>query len=539
MSENPRRAHTDRGAADGPMGDAPVADAADPQVAAGSTTADEGLDRAIGAGQLGSTARLAVLWTFAGQWGGYLIQTVTTIILARYLSPGEFGLVGMALTLTVFADQFRSLGLSQAVIQRDDLTWRQVNALFYVNSFAGIVLAGIVALCAPLLALFYGRPELVDIILVLSLTYVVAGIGVQPHALLARKMSFKAIAVRNTAAKAVGSVLAIVAAVLGAGYWSLVVLQVAVTVFSVVFVWFAIRWRPGAPRGIQECGPLVRFGAGFSLGELSNTMARNADNILIGWALGATQLGLYSRAYSLLMLPIRQLKTPLGTVVLPMLAAIKGEPERYRRLYCGTISGLAHAGMPLIAGLAVCAHDLIEVLLGEQWLAAATMFQLLAVAGIVQMVSSTSGWLLITQGRSADYAKMSAVVSVFTVASFVAGLPWGAEGVAAAGAIGSALIAVPVFWYTSRGTVVTVGAILGAMWRPLVVSAVIAGAMLGARYAVPSDSPWLGLGVGILSGGLTWALVLLAWRRARVEVTGLVAIMRRREAPTAAGPGSR
>lgn len=498
-------------------------------------SSDDGdlVSRSIAHGQLGRTARRGLMWSLGSQWVGLVVQTVTAIVLARLLDPRAFGLVGMAMTLTIFADQFRSLGLSQAVVQRPDLTWRQVNALFWINSGFGMVLAVVVVLAAPLVAAFYGEPELVLISCVLAGSYVVSGLAVQPNALLTRTLSFKALGLRNSAARILASVAAVAAALAGAGYWSLVVLQVGLAVFSALLVWLAIDWRPSRPSGFRETRPLLAFGAGITFAELSNTLSRHGDNVVIGRFLGAADLGLYSRAYSLLMLPIRQLKTPLGTVVQPMLAAVQHEPERYRRLYCATISGLAHIGVPGTVGLAVFAHPMVETLLGPQWLPAATVFQLLAVAGVVQLVSSTCGWLLITTGRAAQYARLSVVTGIATVLSFLAGLPWGIEGVAAGYALGQALLVVPSFWYCSRGTSVTFGAAAAALWRPVGVTLLVAAPLLAVAVLLHSQPSWLLLLAGVLTGVASWLVVLAAWRGARREITGMLGLVRSRRS----GPG--
>ena len=233
-----------------------------------------------------------------------------------------------------------------------------------------------------------------------------SGLGVQHNALLNRHMRFRAIALRTSVARLVASVAAIGAALAGAGYWSLVVLQVTQTVVALLVVWTAVRWRPGPPRGLSEAVPLLRFGAGVSAAGLLNTVSRNADNVLIGRVLGADALGLYTRAYGLLLVPLRQLKSPLGSIVEPVLSSMQDQPARYRQFYCAAIQGLSHVGMPSVAVLAVVSNELVLVLLGEQWLAAVPVFQFLAIAGLVQLVSSTTGWLFVSSGRSGPFAQV-------------------------------------------------------------------------------------------------------------------------------------
>jgi O-antigen/teichoic acid export membrane protein len=489
---------------------------------------DSTLSREIAAGAVRSTVRSALLWTLGGQWGGYVLQLATTVVLARLLQPADFGLVGMALTLTVFVDQFRTLGLSQAVVQRKDLTWHQVDALFWVNAATGVVLGALVVCLGPLAAAFYGRSELVTICAVLGAAYVVSGLGVQHNALLNRHLRFRAIALRTSASRLVASAAAIVAALAGAGYWSLVVLQVTQTVVALVVVWTAVRWRPGPPRRFTEALPLLRFGAGVSTAGLLYTVARNADNVLIGRVLGADALGLYARAYGLLLVPLRQLKGPLGSIVEPVLSSMQDQPARYRQFYCAAIQGLSHVGMPLVAVLAVVSHELVLVLLGEQWLAAVPVFQILAIAGLVQIVSSTTGWLYVSSGRSGAFARWAAASSAITVLSFALGLRWGIEGVAVAYAVGQTLMLLPSFHYASRGTSVTTSDILAAMRRPVVLALLTAAAAWWARGLLKDAPPVVLLLVTPAIAALVWAAALVVWGTARAEVSSSLDVLRRR-----------
>lgn len=440
----------------------------------------------------------------------------------------------MALTVTVLVDQFRTLGMSQAVVQADSLTERQVSGLFWVNAAVGLLLAGVVALSAPLVAGFYSEPELRAIVLALSGSYLVAGLAVQPSAILLRTMEFRALAIRNLIARLLAGVTAVGAALAGAGYWSLVVLHISLVVYSAVLVWVAVDWRPSAPRALRGTAPLVRFGANITVADLANAVSRNVDNILIGRFVGADALGLYTRAYSLFMLPLRQLKTPLGAAIIPMMAAVKDEPERYRRLYTSTIGALSYVGVPLLATLVVVAEPLIGAVLGEQWLGAVPIFQLLAVAGIVQLGTSTFMWLLITIGRAKEYAGIALLGSGLSVVFIVAGLPWGAVGVAGAIAVGSVITFLPkALFCTNRNPAVSLRDILTALGKPLIVGVVVAATASVARW-LTLDWTQVGIIVFVAAvAAITWLGIVWAWPTARGDLQALLRL-RRRGASTAA-----
>lgn len=496
------------------------------------------LSRSIRPDAVGHAVARGLSWTFLGQWLTWVVQLGTTMVLARLLTPDEFGLMAMALTLTIVVNQFRQLGLSQAVVQREDLSWRQVNSLFWINVAVGVVLAGIVAATGPALARWYGEPTLVWLCLGLAGGYVISGVAVQHGALLNRARQFRTIALRNVVAGTLSSVAAVIAAFAGAGVWALVIQHVALTVFSSLVTWLAVPWRPSRPNHLREAAPLVKFGANVTGANLFFTMARQADNVIIGRVLDSGALGIYSRAYSLLTLPLRQLKSPVHAVMMPMLAALQNDPVQFRRTYRRAVSGLAHLGMPAVVVLAVTAGEVIDVALGSQWAAAAPIFQILAVASFVQIVSTTSGWLFVSTGRGRAYLAWSFISSVLTVASFILGVRWGLDGVAIAYSIGQVVMLFPAFALACHSTPVPVTDPFRAMLRPLGVACVVLGATATAHELTSGLATLVVLLASVAAGAGSWALAMLLWRSAREEVLALIRTVRRGRTSATATSGT-
>lgn len=500
-----------------------------PPVAVDRDAADD-VGRRGGEGRLGSTVRSGLAWTLGGQWAGYAVQLGTTVALARLVSPRDFGLVGMALTVTAFADQLQGLGLSQAVIQRARLTHGQLSNLFWVNAAVGGLLMVFVAALSPLVARFYGHPALVPITCALSVGYLLAGLGVQHTALIARRLQFRSLALRSLTPRLAAGALAVAAAVAGAGYWSIVIMQTSIVAFSTVLVWLAIDWRPGRPARRTGVRPLLRFGAGVSVANMLNYFSGNTDNILVGRFLGTVPLGLYARAYNLFLTPLRQLHQPLGNVVQPVLAGLADQPSRYRAFYRQTLSGIAVVGMPGVVYLAIMSHSFIEVTLGPRWLGAADVFRWLAVAGFLQMIGRTFTWLFTTSDRPRAMATWALVSSPVIVASFAVGLHWGITGVAASYAIALSILTGPGIWYAVRGTAVSVRDVVESVWRPVVLAAAV-GAVTYALGAVLSSASALAqTGVTVVAAAATWCVLVVAWPSLRAEIRGLRGSFGRRRA---------
>jgi len=470
-------------------------------------------------------------WTLGGQWVGYGVQVISTAILARLVSPHDFGLVGEALTVTALAAQLQSLGLSQAVIQRAKLTHGQMSNLFWVNVATGGVLMLLVLGAAPLVAAFYGDPPLVAVIASMSVTFFITGFAVQHSALMSRRMQFRSIALRNLTPRVIAAASAIaVAAAFHAGYWALVLQQLVSAICVLAFVWTAIEWRPGKPQRRTGVRPLLRFGAGVSVANIFFYFSSNADNIMVGRFLGTADLGLYARAYNLFLLPLRQIHAPLGNVVQPVMSAVVNDPPRYRQFYRRTLSAITLVGMPGVVGLAVLSEPFIEVVLGHRWLGAAQPFRWLAVAGFLQMAARTFSWLYTTSGRAKAMATWAMVTSPLLVLAFAIGVHWGITGVAEAYAISQAVLIGPGIWWAVRGTAVTIEDVLAAVWRPIVVAAVCGGVVFGMRELLNSTAPAVILFGSSGVGFACWLAMVALWPHLRGDLQSLTGRFTKRSA---------
>jgi O-antigen/teichoic acid export membrane protein len=479
----------------------------------------------------GSAVRSGMAWTLGGQWAAYAVQIVTTAVLARLVSPKDFGLLGEALTVTAFATQLQTLGLSQAVIQRAKLTHGQMSNLFWVNVAAGGVLMVLVSAAAPLVAMFYGNSALVGVTAAMSVTFLIAGFAVQHGALMARRMKFRAIALRSLTPKIIGGAVAIAAAAaFNAGYWALVIQQLVAMLCTTIFVWTAIDWRPSRPSRGTGVRPLLRFGAGVSVANLFYYFSSNADNILVGRFLGTVPLGLYARAYNLFLVPLRQIHGPMGNVVQPVMSAIISEPRRYRQFYRRTLSGITVVGMPAVVFLAVASRPIIHVVLGARWLGAADAFRWLAVAGFLQMIGRTFSWLFTTSGRSRAMAIWAMITSPLTVGAFVVGLHWGIAGVAASYAVIQVIFILPGIWWAVRGTPVTLGDVGSSVWRPVVVAAAVGAASLLGRQLAGGGSALTVLLVSAVAAGICYGAMVFGWPEVRRELVAIRGTIGRRNA---------
>lgn len=456
------------------------------------------------AGSLGRSVGRGALMTGGAQAVRLACQFASVIVLSRLLAPEDFGIVAMAAPVMGFVGLFQDLGLMQATVQKKHITHAEVNALFWINMGISALLAGILILAGPLAARFYEEPGVGLLVAALSLQILVSGAGGQHHAILNRRMQFGRLAVLDSVSAVVGLGVAIVWALVDPGYWALYAGGLATAITATVMAWAASGWRPGWPRWVAGAGGLVNFGAGITGFNFANFFARNLDNVLIGRYRGNEELGLYDRAYKLLLFPLQQVTNPLSRVMVPALSRMTDEPHRYRHAYLRVAPLLLLVTLPGVALAIAMADVLVPFALGQQWAASALIFQALGFAGLLQSLNNPSGWLFISQGRSAEFMRWGIVTALTSVAAFVIGLPYGAYGVALAYAI-SEYLRTPLLWlYVGRRGPVEAGDMARAAF-PFVVGAHLA---IGFLWVIRPHLPDAPLSALILGTLLSYSLVI-------------------------------
>jgi len=415
----------------------------------------------------------------------FVISTAATIVLARMLTPQDYGLIGMVVIITNFVGMFQYLGLSTATVKWAELSHPQVSTLFWINAGLSAAIMVVTVACGPLLAWFYKEPRLIGITAGYAVSILLTGLYIQHEAILMRQMRFAAVAIVEIGAITFGLGAAIVAAWYGAGYWALVVNMLAMTVAMLVGLWVACGWWPGLPVRGSGVRSMLSYGGDLTGFNFMTYFARNLDNALIGRFWGAYQLGVYSRAYQMLLTPMQQINSPLIAVAIPALSRLADSPDRYRAAYVKILEKIAMITMPGVAFMIATSDWLVLFLLGPQWRESGRIFMLLGVAAIIQPVSRTALWLFTTQGRSREIFKWGVLSAVIAVLSILGGLRWGAIGVAASYAVTDLCISTPLlFWYVGRRGPVRQSDIYRTM-------APAAGASVCSLIVLFVSRPWL------------------------------------------------
>jgi PST family polysaccharide transporter len=462
----------------------------------------------------------------AGAQGGQLVIAFAyNAALARLISPHDFGLVAMAMVVAGFLQIFKDAGLSTATIQREDITDAQVSNLFWVNvAVGGAAMLGM-ASAAPLVARFFHQPELVGLSVVLSLAFLLDALVVQHVAILSRQMRFTLLSGVDLCCSAAGFLVGLAMAFAHCEYWSLVGATLSTSVLRVVSVWTLTGWRPQPPLPRSGTRPLIRFGADLTLVGVVWAMARGCDSLLIGRYFGSDAVGLYSRATALLTRPLERLMFPIYSVIVPALSRLQSEPERYRTAFLQVFEAVAIAGFFLAGLLLPTADVLVRVILGETWTAASPIFAALTLAIVFLPLATATSWLYTSQGRGRDLLVTACVGATVMVAAFLAGLPFGATGVAIGYSASSLLAILPLTFYIGgrTGPVSSRDLWFATIGHFPIFFAVLAATWLTAEWIAPTRTPILQLGVCSAAGGFAGLVALCASAKSRRSMSSLLA----------------
>lgn len=426
------------------------------------------------AGQFRRAAVRSAGFTVAGQSLGFVIQMTATVVLARLLTPSDFGLVVMVTTFSLLLVNFGLNGITEVILQREDMTHVIASNLFWIATGCGAFLTLAFMGIAPLLARFYGDSRLVGVAAAIALTILFTSMSVVHLALLKRAMQFAAASINDIVARAISVATSIVFAVMGWGYWALVAGVIALPLATTIGAWTLCRWSPGLPRRDTRTAAMVRFALHTYGRFTASYLTWNLDNFLVGWRFGAAPLGFYKRAYDLFILPVNQLSSPLTGVAVSTLSRLTGDVSQYRRYYINALTPLAFVGMGIGACLTLVGADVIRVLLGPGWEESGRIFTFFGPGIGIMLVYYTNGWIHLSIGRADRGFRWGLVEVAVTALAFVIGLHWGPVGIAIAWVTSEWILTIPGLWYAGRPIGLDVGPVIRAVGKYVVASTIAA-----------------------------------------------------------------
>ena len=386
-----------------------------------------------------------IKWSAISQFGRQGTQVLTTIILARLLSPADFGLLGLAMVIVGFLSIFKDLGTGTAIIQQKELPKTLLPSLFWINAGFGALAMLSLLLLAPLGGAFYQEAQVTDILRVLSVSFFLSGLGIVHQAVFERSLAFDALARVEISSVVIGALVGIGLAIRGSGVWSLVFQSLTTTLVSTALLWLSSPWRPRWVFHWNEVKIVTSFSLNLTGFSIFNYFARNADYLLIGRFLGAQELGYYTLAYRILLFPLQNISAVVGRVLYPVLSTMQEDNNRFASAYLRVIRGVAFISFPLMTGVFVLAKPFVLAFFGQNWEPVILLIMILAPVGLVQSIGATVGAIYQAKGKTDWMLRWGIGTGVLTVIAFLCGLPWGVAGVAGAYAIASLFFIYPGF----------------------------------------------------------------------------------------------
>ncbi|MFO7871840.1 MAG: lipopolysaccharide biosynthesis protein [Kiritimatiellia bacterium] len=462
---------------------------------------------------LTGTVTNGLAWTGGGRMLQHIITLSTTVILARILSPNDFGLFGMAFLLIIFLNLWRGGGFTSAIIQHQDVNKDQISGVFWFNTIFSFLLAGIVIAVAPVISCLFREPKLQLMTTILSLGFLFNAFEMVPVTLLRKSLRFKSLMLIELGAVICGSVTGIIAGLAGFGAWALVFHYLAQRIASCILLFLVNPWTVSNIRHYKQIQSLVAFGLKLQLGSFITYFARNTDDWLIGRFAGAHSLGVYQMAYRLMLWPLAKISNVISEVMFPSLAHSKATGNRLKKAYLKTISCTAFVTFPIVLGSWVVAPDLIPVILGDKWENVVPLFLILCPVGLLQSIATTSGIVFLTLGRMDARLKLIIFNSSIVILSFIIGIRWGAIGIAFCYAIANVII-IPVHIHVTANLIQTT---LPAFVRPLARTFLCAAGMAAlvwceATLLANLLPPVARVSIYILSGVAVYILLVLLFQ---------------------------
>ena len=414
----------------------------------------------------------AFTWRFVSESVRFAIQLAVMVILARLVRVDQFGLLALAMVVNNLVIRISELGIYYAIVQRKDLTDTHIRVAFTLSALFGLFFTAAVYLTAPLAATLLRNDEVTPILRLMSVIFLLINVGSTAMGLLQRKLDYRRMLIAELCSYGAGyALISVSLALLGYGVWALAwasVIQFFLR--SALLLWLSPH--PKRPSlASQEARQLLTFGFGSSLSTLANYAAINGDYFVVGRWLGATALGLYSRAYQLMTLPMMQFTSVISSVLFPVYSMIQDEDARLRRAYLNSVSLSTIIVTPAMVALGVAAPEIMSGIFGAEWTGAAAPLTILCAGGYLNAAYTMGDSLARAKGAVYAKSRCHAIYALCVFAGSYIGTRWGIVGVA----VGVVIATIVMYLLMARLT----NKLVGASWKQYLLCQ-LPGAILGA-----------------------------------------------------------
>jgi len=461
---------------------------------------------------LKSKVKHGLKWTFVDQILSQIIFLVFGIFLARILTPSMFGIVGMITIFSNFAVLFVDLGFSAALIQKKEVTPAHFSSVFWFNLGIGLLMYFLFYISAPFISKFYNQPELIQLIRVICLSFIITSFSSVQANILIKELQFKRKVIINWIAMLISYLVAFTMAYKGYGVWSLVMMTLCTSFINTILYWMISKWIPLFIFEWKKIKELSNYGLNF-LGDTSvNYWSRNFDNFIIAKVLGSTDLGIYSRAYSLMLLPLRNITTIVTKVMFPAFSQKQDDIQLLKKYYLNIIQYIALITFPLMIGLSLVSKEFVLLFFGNKWSAMIPILSILSGLGAIQSIVSLNGLIYNSLGKVNIAFKVSVFSNIVLIIAFTIGVNYGIIGVSYSYLIASALLFIPIYKMAIKQLNVTLTEVFIVL-KGVIIATLFMAIILFLFNSFSNLSLLLGLTVKIAIGFIVYFSVLVLLER--------------------------
>ena len=465
-----------------------------------------------------SKAVSGLKWSSLSSFGIVLSQFTLGVILARLLSPEEYGLVAMVMIIIVYANLLVNFGFSVVLVQRKDVDNDQFSTVFWINSILGIVLCLFFAAVAPNIAQFYDRKIIVTLVYFLAPILVINSLGICHRVKLERALNFKPIAIAEISSVVLSTSIAIIMALNGYGVWSLVAQALIKSVVNSVILWFSSGWMPKWIMTLSSLKGMWNLTSVVMTNNLAEGFAGSMDRVIIGKVEGSQDLGAYEKAKQLMLMPTQLISGVISRVLLPSLSKLQEQPTKFAKAYKQIFGAVALVVFPMIFGLNFIAEDMILLLFGDQWKSMVQLFEIICWAGLFTVLNVMADNIIIASGNTKGLLKITLIEKPFLVALFFIGILWGANGVAWSYVVGAIVIFVYKTFVATQPLVLRLIDMIRALVGPLMLSVIMYLLLAGVHYFFGQNfSLFTALIIYVAVGLLVYVPMALSFQREKIN----------------------
>lgn len=453
-----------------------------------------------------------VKWTALSSGAAVLIQLVQIAVLTRLIPPESFGLMAIAMVAIGFAQAFSDMGMSSAIIHRQDITRAQLSSLYWLNIIVGIVVFLMVFALAPVVAAIYAQPELVSVLRLVSFTFIIQPFGLQFYVLMQKELKFNVLSKIEIAVKLIGLGAVIGFALHGFDVYALVFATLLTSFLSACSFFYFSDYKPQFYFNIKDVSSFLGFGM-YTIGERCvNFFGSEMDTLLIGRLMGMEVLGIYSLAKQFIMRPAQVINPIINRVVLPIMSKVQDDTQKLRSIFLQTINHLSSVNFPIYMVLACFAHVIVPILFGAKWLLAIPIIQYLSIYAALRSIGNPVGSLLLAKGRYKLGFWWNIVLVIIIPPAILVGSWWGIEGVAVALMLFSGFMLFPNWLFLVRPLC---EAKVGEYYKQIMIPMLIAcfAGVVSLSISLLFVNQYTGMAIGLFFGLLSIFLSYRIWNK--------------------------